>query len=207
MARQYGIFKHSFKHRRAEILIGKNNKIWFDFAHEIGASGILRGRSYEQPRAIVFKDDKGNFTSPKGWLKPVKHGATMPFKTNKIMLQKISALPETVKVDQIISQTFNLPLEIRGENFGCSFGSNFWLEIFTISWTSLETPVIVGMPDYQKIIANEKNGENRKTNLDDFKGIPDGFVEVSEEQVEYWFAENKLKNQKTALAEQNAIAA
>ena len=52
------------------------------------------------------------------------------------------------------------------------------------------------MPDYQKIIANEKNGENRKTNLDDFKGIPDGFVEVSEEQVEYWFAENKLKNQK-----------
>ncbi len=158
-------------------------KLWHEFAEEIGAERLFAA-PFQPPSSFSFARGK----QPEGWVQPVKGGRTWPYKKNKEMCDKIAALPAPKHIDTLCEE-LGLPTSISYDRGGFRIGRGW--NTYTAQWWR-EGPVVIGGEDFRNKLDNVTGG---KFNVGDGT-IPDGFVLMTEVEVDFKFAESKLNQEK-----------
>ena len=167
----------------------------------IGADGCFRF-GFEKPTSFRFPKNR----VPEGWTKPGSNGASRPKKTNLSDQALIDNLTWCADLTQVVQDAFKLPhgLSYEGpDGSGSRYLGAAGPHTFSACWTSSPdglAEVILITPDYEA--AARVEGAVRWLPEGSSPSTPDGFLRVTEAEVDLIFAQAKVERERAKKEEE-----
>lgn len=173
-------------------------KKWAAFAASIGAlpDRFVRIGFWETPDVFIFDGDV-----PEGWVKKSpKLNCSRPMKRNKRDIEAIAALPSVQSLENLCAEHFGLPVGVSYETAGGSGVRRFYpigMKSIDICWVDPAEPILI-CQDYDHVISTQEGKMTWIPESASWNGVPDGFVKMSQAEVDLAFAQAKVDAEKAA---------